>query len=381
MSNPLEEEQNPLTYTPSALVNPFGEYFAVDEVDPDQAVPGAGDPGVGFGSSAQSLLTSGLYNGDFQNGPAEGEDSIISDANPLPYWRYANVQGAIKARWIADAAAPAGYSIEWSVTDGANDDEAYLEQIVPVTPRTGVYVPQIVVGAASPSSIFVFTSLDVQPLTVTGATTGTAVSTTRAFESSAYVHYRLLPIPSDARYVRVRVGVVIVTGGSGTTTLREIAIIPRLVYATLLGSDVTMPATGTRHCYLVSANAQGTPGIGASLFPAPYRGWVQSISVRASANVAGANIEYQVYDAGLVQAIGPKATIETGSDSAYATGTFNASTNYFVEDRHLAGVPPGGGKAVSQLRFRANVPSGTLTSTALDVVVTAVLGMAVINEL
>ena len=371
------EDHEPLTSSPSSLVDAWGDPRFLDVDDPAQETwSPEGGPAASIGPAMWSAFSSGVLNGDFAKGPPDAT-AHIGDENRLPYWSWVVVQGGgITADWVVDASSPSGYAVEFTASDTAEDDEVYLEQIMPVTPRMRVRAPELQLAQATVLTTDLSFRTVYQCLKADGTTTGSAASATGAATqlwnaTGTRPWQSIIEIPADARFLRVRVGVVSVaahTGSASANLLEVYAGQPNIVYVTLVGSDISMPATGTADVRQVSARSAGTPVAGAERYRAPANGWVEAISVESSADVTGADIEFRVLIVSGLTLIGPTATIPSAgaATAAYATGSYDATTNTFA--------------AGDQLRFRANIPSGTLTSTGNDFVVVAVLALLVFTD-
>lgn len=352
------EDDQPLTSTPQALADTWGDERFLDVDDPTQG----SDLGLytaGIGTQVQQLSTAGLVNGDFRQGPPNA-DAHIDDANRLPGWTYTVVQGGrITLDWVADSSAPGGYAIRATTSASAANDEVYLEQIVPVSPRMMVRAPEITVGAATGLSGDIRWTFKTQYLKADGSTTGSGnADNFLTWDLGADTYQLVHAVPSDAAYLRIRVGVIVDVAASDVASLREVwAGEPVITWVTISGSDITLPATGSAAIAIESSAAAG-----AARYIPPADGFVAAISVKTSAVVTGAAIDFNVYNVDGAATVGPTATISAGGlyDGAYATGVY-AAANTFLRD--------------NELRFRANVPSGTLTSTTADVVVVATLGL------
>lgn len=359
-----EDSANPVTYTASALTDQWGYYWMVEEEGDESAAASEGT--VGLSGSMQTVLTSGLRNADFAQGPAE-PDRPIDDTNPLPYWTFTRVQGSIDAHWVADSSAPSGYAVEWSVHGAETDDEAYLEQIMPVGARTHVLAPIYVVGPASAATSSVVVTSDYQPLAYDGTPVGTGW-TKENVEFSTYAGpvESIVGIPDTARYLRVRVGVKAAGAYSGNATrnLREMwAGTPRTVDVTLTGSDTTLPTTGSQAFYPDGGNENGHPDSDSLRLVAPGYGWLSSISANLHDTLNGGDIQVSVRNVTALDNPGDPAAIAEGSTYGYATSVYDATDNVIV---------PG-----DLLRFATYVSSGTVSSYGRDLHVIAVLTFVV----
>ncbi len=351
------EDYEPVTSSASSVVDPYGDTRFSDVDDPSQETwTGSG---LSPGPAIATVFTGGLVNGDFAAGP-KFPDQPISDDNRLPGWSYVVVQGgSMTARWITDASSLTGYAVEFSAPTASADDEVYLEQIIPITPRARVFAPEMVIGAATGSSGSILVDLSLQPLAYDGTTTGTEVTAAAANSAAAGAKQAVVGIPSDARFLRIRLGYR--ATGSVTDMARPVYEVwagsPQITYTTLVASAVSLPATGTQTLNLVSANSSGTPVSAAERFVMPANGWIASVSVAASTTMTGTSIEFSVLRVLAGSDTGPVVTLDTGEQFGYATAFYDTSTNALSQADRLA--------------IQASIPSGTLTSTTADVVVIA----------
>jgi hypothetical protein len=90
---------------------------------------------VAFGGPTADFILYGVVNGTFAQGPPNASDYIDPQNNPLPYWPGPTQVsgGAVQAQWVADSGSPSGYNLRFTVNPGAAGDEAYVEQIVPMS--------------------------------------------------------------------------------------------------------------------------------------------------------------------------------------------------------------------------------------------------------
>jgi hypothetical protein len=357
---PYEEDANPLTRNSGVYTDRLGSVVFSDENDPEEAIFGEEDEyiGVGFGPSAQTFDLSGLYNADFQLGPPDPAQPI-SDSNALPYWRLVNVSGGgLDAYWVEDSAAPSGHAIRFEANGVAA--ELYLEQIIPYMPRNGYLLGSTKWGAAS-GAADVETEVKYQFIKSDGTTTGSErIAVSDPWAVSGETMHRIIGRPTDARYVRVQIDVEIYGATTGETrNLQEVYLKnPGFMWVTLTGTDVSMPATGSRLIELVSTNSNGTPA--AESWGSPTVGFIAAIGARSSAAVAGAAIDFRVADFGIAQAA--TATMAIGETEA------TALVDEVTDDDEIT--------SASILTLHMSVPSGTLSSTTNDVFAWALVGLA-----
>lgn len=287
---------------------------------------------VGFGLMAYDALVSGLYNSQFSVGPPDAGSPIEETYNEVPYWSYhQDDAGHIRASWVAEAGAPGGHAIEWTVTAGADGDEAYFEQIVPVSPWSyGTLAPTLRCQDSGTYVQFIRS----QFLTADGSETGSEAEAGQ-FDGVAWgsTETVVVPIavPSDARYLRVRVGCEVQEDGTTTTTdaYEVYAGQPRLVYATVSFSGGQVVAGDTQPIYCTSGNTLWTPDNAANRYIPPLPGWVAAISVRGHTLASAGSCAFVVRSEDSLQNIGPTATLGAAYTAAYATAEYS-DTNAFI---------------------------------------------------
>ena len=325
---PYEEDANPLTLGPSTITDRRGNLVYTDEDDPEEAMPTQTEYiGTGVGVAQQNVYTSGVNNSDFLLPPPDTTLSI-SDMNSLPYWRL--VEGgdaSIVYKHVTAAASPSGKAIRATIANGVVDDEAMFEQIIPVSPRERLKLPILrsTVGADADTGA----EIRIQYFTAAGVSTGSESSGALdpAFLNPQDV-YALAGIPTDARYARIRFGVVL----TGTVTSDTIdfyeawAGTPHISYETWTFSDVTLAGTGTNTITAVAGNSAGSVSVNTEQYLSPDAGqgtigWVEAISVRLhdARSTGTAAFQLEGFSTGL---IGPVATIDaTDTKNAWATAT------------------------------------------------------------
>lgn len=192
-------------------------------VDPLTGADAPEGTDVGFGSSLLARIADGVYNGDLAVPPPQPSLPLMGDPddaayNPLPYWRHVpDPTGRISASWsdgvvtFAIAAGPGTASRAW------------LEQLVRLPNRT--ITPALRVAWAendlsgTPSNLYPF--VEAQYLDASLAVTGDAGSSVGVPAStqgivSAVGNPSEQRQPSDARYLRVRVGALASGTGAGS---------------------------------------------------------------------------------------------------------------------------------------------------------------------
>jgi hypothetical protein len=219
-------------------------------------ISGGLDATSALSPAIRRALMAGVYNGDFILTP-NSPDSLISTVNALPYWTFTKVGGtAIDATSVADSAAASGRAIQFTMGPGIAGDDTYIEQIVPINggrSKNWVYSAHatFLTGSTVSTAVAYCTAqyLKSDGTTTTGAA-ATVTSTTTAIGASTVKDLDAAranangTIPSDAYFLRVRVGYkrdVAAVGLSETVTLCEIRV---LGYSTTLAvAERDAPAT------------------------------------------------------------------------------------------------------------------------------------------
>lgn len=206
----------------------------------------------GFGPSLRRMITSGVYNGDFNDVPAAGNQ--VTDENPLPFWTIAQASGtAFEAYSLADGATASGRSIRLVLTAGAASDEGYLEQLIPVNGSQGQsygYLPVATIKTAgSVNGIEAFIRhhfLKEDGTTTTGSAT-TKAATTTSIGATTLLDLKpdnAVVVPADAYWLRIQVGLrraAAATSDTVTVTLHEVRAVTGGTKA--IAVDSTDPAT------------------------------------------------------------------------------------------------------------------------------------------
>lgn len=158
---------------------------------------------VGFGAPTRRYITSHVFNGAFEEPPAD-PDSPLGEDNPLPFWRVVHESGeAFEFRWTEVGNGNGQVIVKMNA--GAAGDRSYLEALVPVNSSTGPrwfyeLIPYLVSGGPSVTDPYV----EAQYVDPELADTGTAGTSSTGVE----VVYPNSDgqAPGDARYLRIRLG-------------------------------------------------------------------------------------------------------------------------------------------------------------------------------
>lgn len=206
-----------------------------------------------IGAGIRRQMTSGVANGDFAL-PPPANNSAITASNPLPNWTLTKTGTAIGATSVTDTAAASGRAIQFAMAAGDATDDTYVEQLLPVNGSQGrsyVNLPSATFKTGptvSNAQIYI----TAQYLTQAGATTGsantTAVTTTsRGADTVVDLQAGAADdgqIPSDAYYLRVRIGLKRNTAATSATeaiTLHEVRL--QVGGTQILATEGTSPAT------------------------------------------------------------------------------------------------------------------------------------------
>lgn len=195
--------------------------------------------GGGFGATWRRFITAGIYNSDFAGLPPTAANNIDNSANILPSWTWTDASGThVKAKSTADASAGSGRVLRFTVTAGAAGDEAYIEQSIPINSarsRSFTYRATCYFFNESHSASNLEAYINHQYLQDDGTTT------TGASSENAYIFDSSTPVdavsssgttaPSDAYYLRIRVGVRRGAAANGTTGTIDVSEV-RLVIGT-----------------------------------------------------------------------------------------------------------------------------------------------------
>lgn len=191
--------------------------------------------GGGFGATWLRFIESGVFNGDFTAAPPTPASNIDDSTNPLPYWTGPTaVSGsAVTFKSVADAARASGRRIDVSLASGAANDEAYIEQIVPIASSSVaalVYAVSVAYKTntdLTPEAIQLY--LETQFVTSSGATVGTADRVDGSTErSSGAGEEEIVSYPNDgdlpatATGIRIRIGMDRNTAANSDTVTTQV---------------------------------------------------------------------------------------------------------------------------------------------------------------
>ena len=240
----------------------------------------------GFGAAVRRYITSGVYNGDFALTPPYPDSSIVEAWNPLPFWTFTQASGvAITAQSAEDSSVGSGRVLQFTMAaDGSAADDSYFEQLVPIngsrgqsftytaglTARTGptVSAAKFYIIAQYLKGDGVTTTGTAQTSAVT--TTSTGANTVRDLGAAANDNL----LPSDAYYLRVRIGFkrdAAATSTTETITISEVRLDHGNQFLAVVDGDApgtygpfgTYQASGV--AFLSANQRTGAPGFGTQL--------------------------------------------------------------------------------------------------------------------
>lgn len=214
--------------------SPFGEVGANDVFEQSSnmpTVPTSGIEDIGFTPEQLAFIRNGLYNGDFRTPPPEGDGVELDDlTNKLPGWSYVKTGTLVTAAW--DDTGSVVFSV---AAGGVGTNEAYIEQVVPITAIGRNRVCHIVTVCYdmvdSPDHVL---SVEAEYLDADGVATGTS-------DSELFLETAITPMtqtvvpngetgaPSDAYFLRVRITVEEVGTSTQTLTIKHVFVEDRLL--------------------------------------------------------------------------------------------------------------------------------------------------------
>lgn len=210
-----------------------------------------GDPtNVGLGPAWRRFLTTGVYNSDWASTPPFLDAMLDNTNNPLPYW---TVGGSAYATTIipyvtVSTFTASGFGLRFAMsTTCVLNDEAYVEQIVPVPAsrdRSGAWFPRAyfkgVSGAGNFNPFVNGQYLKADGVTTTGSlfeateTTFDQTVSTGGIGVSATADPATVA-PADAAFLRVRVGVRCIASPGGNDTVAEVTEVQMDWARTIIG--------------------------------------------------------------------------------------------------------------------------------------------------
>jgi hypothetical protein len=178
-----------------------------------------------LGPAALREIQAGIANGDFAVPPTD-PTLAISDANPLPYWTFTDVNsaGSITCSVVSDSAASSGNVLRWNIapatfTTGKSASISRYMSVPSSRDRAFVFVPEAFLGTRVGTNFNVTLSYTwaKKDYTVTG-TGDSATSTGSATLLAPTANPLQLAAPSDAAFIYVTLTIATTGTTSGTTT-------------------------------------------------------------------------------------------------------------------------------------------------------------------
>lgn len=205
----------------------------------------------GFTGSWQRFITTGVYNNDFLD-VGTVATNIDDTTNPVPFWTFAKSSGtAITASAENDTASPSGHVIRFTAAAGAAGDYSYIQQIVPIFASRGrnfgVRPSATFLAPASVSALAAYFEciyLDADKATIGSATSATTAGTTIGASSIYESGLNPGPAPSNAKYMRLRVGMKRAAASesqTGTLDMVDVTLRPMDTMVSIIDNDA--PAT------------------------------------------------------------------------------------------------------------------------------------------
>lgn len=205
---------------------------------------------LGFTPSQSREVLSHVPNGDFAEIPPDTSANLDDVTNKLPDWSFVTVAGSsITAKVVADSSAGSGYVVRFSGAAGNANDEAYIESVIPIASsraqRIGHFVRAYFLAASTATATFQVKVQFDYLKSDASTTTGTGVTDTNNFVTSALTTLTgpngNLPAPSDAAYIRCRLGVKRTATNATTATVDLADVYTVVALDALLLADRTDP--------------------------------------------------------------------------------------------------------------------------------------------
>jgi hypothetical protein len=282
---------------------------------------------IAFGGPTADFIQYGVVNGAFSQGPPNADANIEAAVNPLPYW-YGPVvvqNGAWTSQWVESSAYPSGHALRVSLTEGVAGDEVYFQQVVPIggssyrSTGNAVRASFSVVDGGNVDGKVALQYLKADRTATGNATSATVnLSAITYYQGIAYGHATNgASPPSDAVYLRIRVGVAL-TGVNAPTTV-----------------DITDVRNDFAHMRVMLAadNPSFSPGLvyqqGSAIVLAPDGGSGDTLVVGATAVSFGgdATLGGAVTLSGIIS-----PTISASQNDWAPTGLSTASTIFVYND-------------------------------------------------
>ena len=157
-------------------------------------------------------ISGGIQNGNFEEGPEDGHESVIDNiSNKLPGWSFVDNGNPITCKWYGTGV------VTFFADDGAlTDDTAYLETIAPVTQIGRILRPSTTVT----NTASVDATMVVQFLDISGGELGTAATSyITGLPYDRVLDQWVTPQWGAEQYIRVRLGVKLLGDISSLTAL------------------------------------------------------------------------------------------------------------------------------------------------------------------
>lgn len=220
------------------------------QADSIATVPSGVASDLGFTPSQAREVLSHVPNGDFAEIPPDTSSNLNDITNKLPDWSFVTVAGSsITAKLVADSSAGSGYVVRFSGAAGNANDEACIESIFPIASsrarRIGHFVRAYFLAASTATATFQVKVQFDYLKSDASTTTGTGVTDTNNFVTSALTTLTgpngNLPAPSDAAYIRCRLGVKRTATNATTATVDLADVYTVVALDALLLADRTDP--------------------------------------------------------------------------------------------------------------------------------------------
>lgn len=303
--------------------SPWRERTAINNVPSDET--GYQDVVEELYESMQEVASSGsingLINGYFESGPPDDTVDIDDEDNPLPSWDFVEAQGAWEVSWGTDANAPSGYALDWTQASANANDEAYLEQTIPVAS----YRRFITTVRHSADNANMGLKVAVAFLDDERAVIGSELSNTWSITTEQTSRFWREP-PAGAFYVRVRVGFVNAAGTTGQTgTILFITSEEPTVYSVNITGikSYVSPSAGTD--YAMPYPSDIIPG---GVYKAPLQGFVVAASAKTSDTISAGNAVVRVENDTQATTPGPDITLNSGTSAASGLSSLDGKSSY-----------------------------------------------------
>lgn len=352
----LPEDEEPLLYDDPSVPSIYGsevflpgdESITVDGSTLDEEMLANG---LANSLAVRASIAGGLWNGDFRLGPPH-PDEPISDNNPLPYWRVgADQEGGVRLYW--EAYGGGGRIRAEAVVGAAYEDDAFIEQVIPVHPRQRYIVPSGLydVSGLGAGGGDLLGYVVAKPFDATGVAQNSGVIAEQGDTRAGFGHTG----PYEAAYVPMLIPDVGEVTSGGTATYPTAYALVKFIFRT----DSSISAQQTRYLYdayagpprilsasqqfVVDALADATQnwycpsdnstytgsGVGIHQFIPQHDGWIEGLSVVIDAPRATGQQSIGVWETQNNTFIGPVVEIDvdnTGDSYTSGGGSFIHAT-------------------------------------------------------